>query len=91
MSRNEHPAGKSLVHASVTWVGPTALVDLVNRRGRVVDFLITGPVIGRRRARIAGNDRLALVYDIAPGENLTILVDDETQRILYDGFAPTKD
>ena len=91
MSRREHPAGKSLTWASVTWVGSTALIELVNRHGRVVDFLIDGPEIGRRRARIRGNDKLALVYDVAPGRNLTILVNDDAQRILYDGTAPNED
>lgn len=85
MSRASHPAGRSLLSAKVNWMGNTALVELVNRRGSAVDFRITGPIIGNRRARLRGNDRLALSYDVPPGAPFKIESDG---RILYDGTAP---
>lgn len=85
MSRRHHPAGRLLVTATVSWFGRTAGVEFVNRRGRIVEFVVSGTSLGQRRVRVAGNDRIAVMYDVAEGERLCVLVDDESRRILYDG------
>lgn len=90
MSRERHPAGRLLVNASVTWCGPVALIELVNKRGQIVKFRIEGPTVGTQIASVYGNDRGALVYDVEPGGRLTIVVDDGSRRVLYDGIAPTE-
>jgi hypothetical protein len=89
VSRKQHPAGRTLVSASVGWSGPTALIELVNRRGSVVDFHLTGPKLGNQRVSLNGNNRAALLYDVEPGGRFT--VKDDTGRILYDGVAPIQD
>lgn len=88
-ARANHPAGRRLVTANVAWSGPTALVELVNRRGSIVEFRIVGPAIGNRRARLQGNDKLALLYDVPPGSRF--IIEDGDGRILYDGVAPMQD
>lgn len=85
MSRSEHPAGRLLVTATVSWFGRTAGVEFVNRRGKVMEFVVSGTALGQRRVRVAGNDRIAVMYDVPEGERLCVLVDDESRRILFDG------
>lgn len=86
-SRQDHPAGIRLVTASVAWSGQTALVEVVNRRGRIVEVVVEGTTEGARRVRLRGNDRIALVYDVPSGHQLTITVDDDSRRILYSGSS----
>jgi hypothetical protein len=86
-SRQDHPAGIRLVTASVAWSDHTALLEVVNRRGRIVEVIVEGTTEGTRRVRLRGNDRIALMYDVRPGDQLTITVDDDSRRILYAGSS----
>lgn len=85
MSRNEHPAGRTLTTVSVSWFGQTAALEVVNRRGSIVELVVSGTAKGNRRIRVAGNDHIAVMYDVPAGERLCVLVDDDSRRILYDG------
>lgn len=84
-SRANHPAGRELVKVSVSWFGRTAALEVVNRRGSIVELVVSGTDKGNRRIRVAGNDHIAAMYDVPDGERLCVLVDDDSRRILYDG------
>jgi hypothetical protein len=90
LSRKQHPAGRTLIKTHVGWSGTTALVQIVNRHGSIRYFVVTGPTSGTRYVRVGGNDTIALVYDVEPGTLLSIVLDDDTQRLLYEGMAPSK-
>jgi hypothetical protein len=73
------------VKVSVSWFGRTAALEVVNRRGSIVELKVSGTDKGNRRIRVAGNDHIAVMYDVPEGERLCVLVDDDSRRILYDG------
>lgn len=61
------------------------MLELVNRHGRIVEFVVEGTTAGRRRIRVAGNDRFAILYEVQPDSELVVAVDDDSGRILYSG------
>jgi len=78
------------VQAHCAFDGTTALVEIVNRRGSVVQARVRGVEPRAHVITIDGNATGAFPFTVTPGAEVEILLADNDNEVLFQGTAPTE-